>query len=321
MDASDTYHQRKKAKEVLISHKDDEFVFPIRRWNSKVVRKRLRILGTHSKAGTTCKGVKISVEKFKANRKSLNQQNPQMTLKLVLTFGRSNVTSSIVITLNHEYNSMCRRKKHSLFLKYIDVTRSAHTDLDVMQEKKMDDYWNVDSCKHLSDSWRGFTKFTLLIEKLPKGYTWSRRRLTMIQTKPLPDQIMYGQQYGRKLVKLLRIERSRNEQKKNQSSTMLEECEKFTISIQMTKSTKQLSRMRRELAKNYLKHHESGCKAGNCIREEFQNNFQLLVESTRQRDNERNLRSPKTMKITLQVKDLLRCGILILCTISFRCPK
>ena len=47
---------------------------------------------------------------------------------------------------------------------YIDVTRTTHTDLDVMQEKKMDDYWNVDSCKHVSDSWRGFTKFTLLIE-------------------------------------------------------------------------------------------------------------------------------------------------------------
>ena len=29
-------------------------------------------------------------------------------------------------------------------LKYIDVTRSTYTDLDVMQEKRVDDYWNVD---------------------------------------------------------------------------------------------------------------------------------------------------------------------------------
>ena len=29
-------------------------------------------------------------------------------------------------------------------LKYIDVTRSTHTDLDVMQEKRVDDFWNVD---------------------------------------------------------------------------------------------------------------------------------------------------------------------------------
>ena len=66
-------------------------------------------------------------------------------------------------------------------LKYIDVTRSTHTDLDVMQEKRIedyylldvfqekniDDYWNVDSSKHLSDSWRGFTKITLLKGKPP----------------------------------------------------------------------------------------------------------------------------------------------------------
>ena len=29
-------------------------------------------------------------------------------------------------------------------LKKIDETRSTHTDLDVMQEKRIDDYWNVD---------------------------------------------------------------------------------------------------------------------------------------------------------------------------------
>ena len=37
-------------------------------------------------------------------------------------------------------------------LKYIDVTRSTHTDLDVMQEKKIDDYWYVDVDRSLSDS-------------------------------------------------------------------------------------------------------------------------------------------------------------------------
>ena len=45
-------------------------------------------------------------------------------------------------------------------LKYIDVARSTHTDLDVLQEKRIDDYWVVDSNRHVSDSWRGFTKFT-----------------------------------------------------------------------------------------------------------------------------------------------------------------
>ena len=34
--------------------------------------------------------------------------------------------------------------------------------------RSVDDCWNVDSSKHLSDSWRGFRKFTLLKEKASK---------------------------------------------------------------------------------------------------------------------------------------------------------
>ena len=57
----------------------------------------------------------MSVENFKANREGLHRQNQLMTLKPVSTSGRSKVTSSIVITMNFEFNSTCRRKKHSLF--------------------------------------------------------------------------------------------------------------------------------------------------------------------------------------------------------------
>ena len=63
-------------------------------------------------------------------------------------------------------------------LKYIDVARTTHTNLDVKQEKRIDDYWNVDVSRDLSDPWTGFTQFTLLEEKAPDGYMWSRRRLT-----------------------------------------------------------------------------------------------------------------------------------------------
>ena len=68
---------------------------------------------------------------------------------------------------------MPREEAFTIPLKNIDDTRSTFTDLDVLQEKKIDDYWNVDSSKHLSDSRRGFTKFTVLKEKPPKGYIWS----------------------------------------------------------------------------------------------------------------------------------------------------
>ena len=58
-------------------------------------------------------------------------------------------------------------------LKYIDVSRTTHTNLDVKQEKRIDDYWNIDRSRDLSDPWTGFTQFILLEEKPPNGKMWS----------------------------------------------------------------------------------------------------------------------------------------------------
>ena len=74
-------------------------------------------------------------------------------------------------------------------LKYIDVTRTTHTNLDVKQEKRIDDYWNIDGSRDLSDPWTGFTQFTLLDEKAPDGYTWSGGRLTRKQLTSRPDHL------------------------------------------------------------------------------------------------------------------------------------
>ena len=57
--------------------------------------------------------------------------------------------------------------------KYIDVSRTTHTNLDVEQEKRIDDYWNIDGSRDLSDLGTGFTQFTLLEEKFPDGYMQS----------------------------------------------------------------------------------------------------------------------------------------------------
>ena len=47
-------------------------------------------------------------------------------------------------------------------LKYIDVSRTTHTNLDVKQERRIDDYWNIDGSRDVSDPWTGFTQFTLI---------------------------------------------------------------------------------------------------------------------------------------------------------------
>ena len=73
--------------------------------------------------------------------------------------------------------------------KYIDVSRTTHTNLDVKQEKRIDDYWDIDGSRDLSDPWTGFTQFTLLDEKAPDGKTWSGVRLTRKQLTSRPDHL------------------------------------------------------------------------------------------------------------------------------------
>ena len=80
-----------------------------------------------------------------------------------------------------------REESFPIPLKYIDVSRTTHTNLDVKQERRIDDYWNIDGSRDVSDSWTGVTQFTLLEEKPPDGYLWSGRRLTRRQLTSRPD--------------------------------------------------------------------------------------------------------------------------------------
>ena len=40
-----------------------------------------------------------------------------------------------------------KKESFPIPLKYIDVSRTTHTNLDVKQEKRIDDYWNIDDSK------------------------------------------------------------------------------------------------------------------------------------------------------------------------------
>ena len=68
-----------------------------------------------------------------------------------------------------------REESFPIPLKYIDVTRTTHTNLDVKQEKRIDDYWNIEG-QEISHSWTGFTQFTLRSEKPPDGHIVVREK-------------------------------------------------------------------------------------------------------------------------------------------------
>ena len=82
-----------------------------------------------------------------------------------------------------------REESFPIPLKYIDVSRTTHTNLDVKQEKRIDDYWNIDGSRDLSDPWTGFTQFTPLEEKPPDRYMWSGGRLTRRQATSRPAHL------------------------------------------------------------------------------------------------------------------------------------
>ena len=82
-----------------------------------------------------------------------------------------------------------REESFPLPLKYIDVSRTTHTNLDVKQERRIDENLNIDGSRDLSDSWTGFTQFTLLEEKPPEGFLWSGWRLTRKQLTSRPDHL------------------------------------------------------------------------------------------------------------------------------------
>ena len=67
----------------------------------------------------------------------------------------------------------------------LTVSITTHTNLDVKQEKRIDDYWNIDGSRDLSDPWTGFTQFTLLEEK-------SSRRIYVVREE-IDEKIAYIQ--------------------------------------------------------------------------------------------------------------------------------
>ena len=82
-----------------------------------------------------------------------------------------------------------RQESFPVTLKHIEVSRTTHTNLDVMQESGIDVYWSIDGSRDLSDSWTGFTQFALPGEKPPKIKMWSGWRLTRKQVTSKPDYL------------------------------------------------------------------------------------------------------------------------------------
>ena len=128
---------------------------------------------------------------FKENQTGLLQPHFEthrgMMVMLGMISGPFQEISFDVITWNSESNCTCREKNHFLIHKKRD--QNCRYFFGRNAGENIDDCWNVDGDRDLSETWTGFSRFIVMNEKPPDGKAWSRRRLTGKQTTSRPDTL------------------------------------------------------------------------------------------------------------------------------------
>ena len=189
MDASEIYSKRLNAKEVIFPKEKGEFIPPI-------ADGRIKTLGGDQELRTSTL-IRPRPSRGESNIDFLGESEGSLPQPQDLFPDADEAINDCWSTSGNFKNRHHVEPRVKLYspreeafpvpLKYIDVTRTTHTNLDVKEEKRIDDYWNIDGSRDLSDPWTGFTQFTLLEEKAPDGYMWSGVRLTRKQLTSWPD--------------------------------------------------------------------------------------------------------------------------------------
>ena len=192
MDASEIYSKRLNAKEVIFPKENGKFTLP-------AAGGRITLSGRDQELRTSTLTREHPI-RGESNIDFLGESEGSVPTPPQDSFPNAgeamNDFWSMSGNFTYGHHVEPRDKLHSpreescpIPLKYIDVSRSTHTNLDVMKERLIDDYWNIDGSRDLFDSWTGFTQFTLLEEKPPDGCTWSGWRLTRKQLTSRPDHM------------------------------------------------------------------------------------------------------------------------------------
>ena len=194
MDASELHARRLNAKEVSTPMRSDNFIFPVADGTVKIFGSSQRLRTPTLTRDRPERGEEQEI--LQGESDGLSSPTPHLDDSTLDSAEAKNDFWSITGDSIYRHHVEPRVKLYTsreesfpIPLKYIDVSRTTHTSLDVMLEKNLDDYWNVDVDRELSDTWTGFTKFTILNEKPPDGYTWSGERLTRKQTTSRPGKL------------------------------------------------------------------------------------------------------------------------------------
>ena len=178
MDASEIYCKRLNAKEVISPKEKGEFIFSSRRWTNQSFWKRSGTENIHLDTAESEVSLPPPQDSLPDAGEAIND---------FWSMSGNFIYRHLVEPRVKLYSP--REESFPIPLKYIDVSRTTRTNFDVKQERRIDDYWKIDGSRDLSDSWTGFTQFTLLEEKPPDGCMGSRERLTRKQLTSKPDYL------------------------------------------------------------------------------------------------------------------------------------
>ena len=110
LDASEIYPRRLNAKEVLTTHKDGEFVFPVADGSATVSGRDYEFQEPTPRRESTVKRERISAENLKAIGKSVNLKKQKMTRKLKKTSGLFKETS-FTVTIRTESQTLLTKRR------------------------------------------------------------------------------------------------------------------------------------------------------------------------------------------------------------------
>ena len=187
LDASEMYPRRLKAKEVLITQRNGECVFLVADGTAKLSGRDNEFQEPTPRREQCARSESLSGDSHGVAEESqpAEQEDEAEARKDFWSLRSDFIYRHHIEPRVQLY--VPKEETFSIPLKYIDVARSTHTDLDIAQEKRIDDHWNVNENRSLPDPWTGYTKFTPLKETPPKGYMCSGWRLTKNQTTSRPD--------------------------------------------------------------------------------------------------------------------------------------
>ena len=136
MDATEIYSKRLNAKEVIFPKENGKIIFP-------VADGRIKLSGGDQELRTPTlirehpiRG-EVHVDFLGESEGSLPQPHDS------LPDAREAINDFWSMSGNFIYRQP-REKSFPIPLQYIDVSRTTRTNLDVKQERRIDDYWNID---------------------------------------------------------------------------------------------------------------------------------------------------------------------------------